>query len=590
MSWANAATSVWERASLASAAFALDPLGMGVALRGPPGPARDAWLRCLRERLPRGAPVRRLPASITDDRLLGGLDIAATIGAGRPIAEMGVLAQTHGGVLVLAMAERLDSGTAARLAATLDSGMVVIERDGLALQRPARVGMVAIDEGLSDDETLPAILLERCGYIVELSGVGARDVDLLDTASDFEESRTLFKTVTVDPSIVTALVSAAAQLGIGSLRAPLFALRAARAICALDGRRQIEDRDVELAAILTLAPRATRLPADQPEDAEPQAEPGRDQVKDAEASRGDGPAKALEDVVLAAASAAIPDALLEQIETRRATRAKSVGEGKAGDSQISKRRGRPIGDRAGSPREGRLSLISTLRAAAPFQPLRLRETMRVGRRTVIVRPEDFRIVHYRQARGATTIFVVDASGSSAMHRLAEVKGAIELLLADCYVRRDSVALIAFRGSGAEIVLPPTRSTARARRRLAGLPGGGGTPLASGLDAGAALANQVRRKGQSALLVLMTDGRANVCRDGGAGRERAFEEALDAGRRLSAIGAQALAIDTSAAFQRGESAATLRLAEAMGARYVKLPLAEAALVNEAVRETSRRPRL
>ena len=154
---------------------------------------------------------------------------------------------------------------------------------------------------------------------------------------------------------------------------------------------------------------------------------------------------------------------------------------------------------------------------------------------VIVRPEDFRIVRYRQPRGATTIFVVDASGSSAMQRLAEVKGAIELLLADCYVRRDSVALIAFRGIGAEIVLPPTRSTARAKRRLTGLPGGGGTPLASGLDAALALADQVRRKGQSPLLVLMTDGRANVCRDGTGGRARAMEEAIDAGRRLFAAG-------------------------------------------------------
>ena len=79
-----------------------------------------------------------------------------------------------------------------------------------------------------------------------------------------------------------------------------------------------------------------------------------------------------------------------------------------------------------------------------------------------------------------------------MQRLAEVKGAIELLLVDCYVRRDSVALIAFRGKTAELVLPPTRSLARAKRVLAGLPGGGGTPIASGLEAALALADRVRR--------------------------------------------------------------------------------------------------
>ena len=204
-----------------------------------------------------------------------------------------------------------------------------------------------------------------------------------------------------------------------------------------------------------------------------------------------------------------------------------------------------------------------------------------------MRTEDFRIVRYRQKCGATAIFVVDASGSSAMQRLSEVKGAIELLLADCYVRRDSVALIAFRGLGAEIVLPPTRSTARAKRRLAGLPGGGGTPLASGLDLGGALAERVRRKGQTALLVLMTDGRANVRRDGTGGRERAMEDALDAARRIAAAGFQALAIDTSAPSRRAEAPATLLVAEAMGARYLKLPRADAALVNEAVRAASSR---
>jgi magnesium chelatase subunit D len=227
-------------------------------------------------------------------------------------------------------------------------------------------------------------------------------------------------------------------------------------------------------------------------------------------------------------------------------------------------------------------LISTLRAAAPWQPLRRREAAEAAKGNILLRPEDFRVVRYRRPRGSTTIFVVDASGSAAAHRLAEVKGAIELLLADCYVRRDDVALIALRGAGAEIVLPPTRSTSRAKRRLAGLPGGGGTPLASGLDAGAALADRILRKGQTPLLVLMTDGRANVCRDGTGVRARAMEDALDASRQLRAAGVQTLAIDTSPPSRRAEPMPTQLLAEAMGGRYVRLPVANAALVNEAVR--------
>ena len=173
MTGACAAASAWQRARLAAVVFALDPLGIGVAIRSGPGPARDAWLQCLANALAPQAPMRRIPASIADDRLIGGLDIAATMRAGRPIAEMGVLAQTNGGVLVLAMAERIPPGTSARLAAALDTEMVAIERDGFALRLPARFGFVALDEGRDDDETLPAGLLERCGYVVDL-GASAR--------------------------------------------------------------------------------------------------------------------------------------------------------------------------------------------------------------------------------------------------------------------------------------------------------------------------------------------------------------------------------------------------------------------------------
>jgi magnesium chelatase subunit D len=583
----RADASPWRRATLAAAAFALDPLGAGIIVRSGPGPARDAWLDHLRAALAPGAPLKRIPAAIADDRLLGGLDIAATLKAARPIAETGALAEADGGVLVLAMAERASAGVAARLASALDTNVVALERDGFALRVPAHFGFVALDEGQGEDERPPAALLERCAYAIDLSEVGIRDIEPSHLcAADFDSARARLSAVATDPALVEALVDVALDLGVASLRAPLFALRAARALCALDGRTTVEDRDLALAASLTLAPRATRIPADEDHGSdgdepppESQSEPDREGQDHRAEERV---VEKLEDMVLAAAKAAIPADLLERIGARRVERSRSAGEGAAGAARISARRGRPIGVRAGSPREARLSLVSTLRAAAPWQPLRRREWASRDERKVLVRPDDFRVIRYRQPRGATAIFVVDASGSAAMQRLAEVKGAIELLLADCYVRRDNVAVVAFRGQGAEIVLPPTRSTARAKRRLAGLPGGGGTPLAKGLDAAAALADQVRRKGQTPLLVVMTDGRANVCRDGTAGRARAMEEALDAGRRLNVAGIEALAIDTAPPSRRGEAAPTQRLAEAMRARYVRLPVTDAALVNEAVR--------
>ncbi|MDP3822758.1 MAG: VWA domain-containing protein, partial [Burkholderiales bacterium] len=252
--------------------------------------------------------------------------------------------------------------------------------------------------------------------------------------------------------------------------------------------------------------------------------------------------------------------------------------GRSGALQQGKLRGRPAGVRRGEPRAGaRLNVIETLRAAAPWQLLRRRE-MAPGTTRIQVRREDFHVTRFKQRSETTAVFVVDASGSAALNRLAETKGAVELLLADCYVRRDSVAVIAFRGRSAELLLPPTRSLVRAKRSLAGLPGGGGTPLAAGIDAAVALADAVRRRGATPVLVMLTDGRANIARDGAPGRAQASEDALVAARQVRVAGFSALLLDTSP--QPQEPAR--ELAQAMGAVYLPLPYAGASVLSQAVR--------
>jgi magnesium chelatase subunit D len=582
----SASLSPWRLATVAAAAFALDFIGGAVSLRCAAGPVREAWLAALRAALGPEAPFVRISATVRDDSLIGGLDIAATLRSGRPVPEYGIAAQADGGVLLLAMAERVPPATGARLASILDERTVVIERDGLSFVAPSRIGLVLLDEGL-EDEAPPAALVDRCACLVDLNGVAFRDIEPQAFAiPDIAAARVRLPGIQTEPQAVKTLVAVAAQLGVASLRAPLFALKVARALAALHGRDAIEDHDLALAAALALAPRATRLPSPDETAEPPEANNSSEEDgagRDTEADLGE--AKALEDVVLAAAKAAIPPRLLDAIAFN-AIRGRSERGGNAGAERQSSRRGRPIGARPGSPREGRLSLIATLRAAAPWQPLRRREADFPPKGPLLVRPGDFRIAQRRQRQGVVTIFVVDCSGSAAMDRLAETKGAIELLLADCYVRRDRVALIAFRGQQAEVVLPPTSSTARAKRRLAGVPGGGGTPLASGLETATRLAEQVRRRGQSPLIVLMTDGRANVARDGVQGRARAHGDALDAGRRLFAIGIPAIVIDTSAS-RGSERLPALELSEAMRARYLKLPKTDAGAVNAAVRAAAPR---
>ena len=548
----------------AAALLAIDPAGLGGAvLRGPPGPARDLWLDTLRSHLPPGAPCRKIPLGIGEDRLLGGRDLTAILAGRSALPQRGVLAEADGGIVLLASAERLPTTTAAHIAAALDRGEIVAERDGLTLRHPARIAAIAYDEGLAPDESIPPALTDRLAFLLDpRADTPERDGDIL-------AARAMLPRIVVPDELIDALCQTAAALGIAGLRAPLFAVRATRAAAALAGRIEADADDAAFAAQLVLAPRATTLPAPPEQEAEPEPPEPEPPADEEQPEPGTGP---MDDVILAAALAALPPDLLARLAGGKASR---VGaQGRSGALRREGARGRPAGIRPGDPRRGyRLALLDTIRAALPYQRLRDHHGL-----TLAIRASDLRIVRRQPRTESTTIFLVDASGSQALGRLAEAKGAVQLLLADCYVRRDQVALIAFRGRTAEIVLPPTRSLVRAKRSLAGLPGGGGTPLALGLDAGLALADGIRRRGGTPALVLLTDGSANVGRDGKGGRPAAERDAEDAATRVRAAGHRALLVDSS----MRPSPAARRIAASMGGRYVPLPFAGASAISGLVR--------
>jgi magnesium chelatase subunit D len=563
--------------------FAVDPAGLGgVILRGGPGRARDQWIQIVRALLPEGAPVGRIPAHIEDDRLLGGLDLSASLAAGRPVAQRGVLAESDGGIVILAMAERVEVGVGARLAAVLDRGEVIVERDGMASRLPARIGLIALDEGLTPEERPPDALRERLAFRLDMDSIGAREpleADY-DAKAVADARRRLVDVAPADLAIVEALCKASDMLGVSSARAPLLTLRAARAHAALHGRTEITAEDAAEASRLVLGPRAMTAPAEAPpeqpsDDPESSAEPppdaGEDEPSDRDDSDTEADAPSDSERVVEAIQAALPDDLLARLALEGSTRATASNARGSGAAAKSANRGRPVGSRSGSLRAGaRLNLVETLRAAAPWQAVRKAEA-RNDR--VQVRPADFRIRRFVKRLESTTIFVVDASGSTAFQRLAEAKGAVELLLAKAYVARARVALIAFRGSEAELLLPPTRSLTRAKNRLADLPGGGGTPLASAMEAALVLALAEKAKTHTPLLVFLTDGRANIGRDGAPGRAAAEADALAAARQVGEAGIASVFIDTSPRAQPGGD----RFAQAMAGVYAPLPYVEAGAV-------------
>jgi magnesium chelatase subunit D len=534
----------------------------GILLRARPGPVRDAWAAALG----RAARVRRLPASADAEALDGGLDLTATLAAGRPVTRPGLIAEIGEGILVVPMAERLTQSLAARLAGAIDEG------------GPLLVLFDESDPAADSQDRVTAGLCDRLAIHLDLNDVRLPMAALVAGTDDFPaETDTLDR----DPGAeiddpATAMASVAAALGIASIRAPIQAQRVARVHAAMAGRRRLAAADVEIAAALVFGPRATRLP---PGDTPPPPEenpdtpnepppPSDDSPDDAPDSPDQTPPDA-SDLVLDAAQTTLPPGLLDALANGIQTRA--PGGGSSGAKLRSLTSGRPAGVRAGAPGRGaRLALIETIKAAAPWQ--KLRPVRADGR--LSIRHDDLRIRRFVARAEATTIFAVDASGSAAFARLAEAKGAVELLLAQAYVKRAEVALVAFRGDIAEISLPPTRSLARAKRQLAALAGGGGTPMAAGIDLARRVGEAERARGRTPLVVILTDGRANV---GGGPGMTPHEAALASARAFAATGINSVFIDCSAR-PRPEGG---QIATAMAARYVALPRLDARAVVAAV---------
>ncbi|MEM8777170.1 MAG: magnesium chelatase subunit D, partial [Pseudomonadota bacterium] len=493
-----------------------------------------------------------------DEQLFGGLNIAASLAEGRPVHDAGLAAQPC--TLILTMAERTTSQISARLAQLLDA-----ERGHT---------LILLDEATDAEEGAPEALLERVAFHID-ADEGSQPVRL-PAASDIDQARARLSDVTMQKGAAETLVALAARFGIDSLRAPILALRAAVALAALDQRGSVREAHLQEAAELVFVSRATLIPQHPEDQAQPEVDdPSQSQNKEEQDGADQNGLDIPDEILVQAIRALLPIDILDRVKARKSRLAGHSGSG-AGDRRKGNRRGRPLPSRPGKPgMQNRIDAVATLRAAAPWQKLRRKPGAADQR--VIIYPSDIRIKRYEDRSDRLLIFVVDASGSAAVARMAEAKGAVELMLAQAYARRDQVALLAFRDQGAEILLQPTRSLVQAKRQLAGLPGGGGTPLASGLIAAAELATQARGKGMAPMLVLLTDGRANIPLDGVSGRAAAFEDATKVAKSIATQNIDAVLIDTS----NRPTEQARNIAAHLHATYMALPRADAQGICSAV---------
>lgn len=547
----------WHRAQRALAALCVNPEGLkGITVRARPSPARHVFegqLACM------PSAITRVHPDLSDAQLFGGLNVAESLAVGKMVKDPGLAERPS--TLVLAMAERASAGLAARLAMLFD------EKTDHAL--------ILLDEGAEPEEAAHEALTERMAFHVDLSAVRWTEAKpLLPAPGDLDAARARLPGIRLTPEQQDTLVVMAAAFGIDSLRAPQLAAHAARALAALEGETAVTDAVLQEAAELVYPARATHLPPEEEPDTAPEP-PAPEEMEGTSGEDTDTQSNEIpHEVLIDAVRALLPHDFLARLESRARSKRAASGSG-AGQRRVAKRRGRPLPPRPGRlDGRARIDVVATLRTAAPWQKLR-RQVM-VNARRLIITPSDIRLKRFEERSDRLVIFAVDASGSAAMARMAEAKGAVELMLAQAYAKRDQVALVGFRGDGADILLPPTRSLVQAKKQLAGLPGGGGTPLASGLKAALHLAELGRVKGSSPALAILTDGRANVGLEGTHGRVGAREDAQAMSRAIAMRGLKSVVIDTA---QRAGKEG-VELASWLNGDYLALPRADAQTISAA----------